>query len=281
MTKRSTRAIVAAVASLLFAGAARANTIQFEAESVRDRARGTISSPLLIKDDPVASGGAYVAVADGTNSGSFAPDSTTEGVATYTFSVADTGTYRVWARVAAATNGDDSFWVRMGNSGSWIRFNGWTLGSAYHWVLVANDPPAAPSTFALTAGADNELQVAYREDGTRLDAFYVTNDTSFNPNNTTISGPPALPVIQNSPSLEAGGGGNTTKIAWNDVQGATSYKIEQAADQCVFNEQTECCEDVYHLVATTTAHQFVNNGGKFRVTAVGPTGQSVHPVQTA
>src|SRR4051794_20319782 len=161
-TRGMGRTVAAGVAYMLCtgaSGAAWANTIQFEAESIRDRQRGTISSPLLIKDDPAASGGSYIAVADGTNSGSFAPDSTVEGVATYTFSVADTGTYRVWARVSAATNADDSFWVRMGNSGSWIRFNGWTLGTAYHWVLVAADPPAAPSTFALTGGADNELQI--------------------------------------------------------------------------------------------------------------------------
>jgi len=274
---------MAGAASLLFvgaSGAARANTIQFEAESIRDRTRGTITSPMLIKDDPAASGGSYIAVADGTNSDSFTPDSTTEGVVKYTFSVSDTGTYRVWARVSAATNADDSFWVRMGNSGSWIRFNGWTLGSAYHWVLVANDPPAAPSTFALTANVDNELQVAYREDGTRLDAIYITNDTSFNPN-AAITGPPALPIIQSSPSLEAGGGGTTTKIAWSDVRGATSYKIEQTDGQCHFNSVTECCEDAYQLVATTTTHKFVNGGGKYRVTAVGPTGESVHPVPTA
>jgi hypothetical protein len=284
MTKRATRATVAGMASLLClgaSGAASANTVQFEAESIRDRQRGTITSPLLIKDDPAASGGSYIAVADGTNSGSFAPDSTEEGVAKYTFSVADTGTYRVWARVSAATNADDSFWVRMGNSGSWIRFNGWTLGTAYHWVLVANDPPAAPSTFALTGGADNELQVAYREDGTRLDAFYVTNDTSFNPN-AAIIGAPALPILQSSPSLEAGAGGTTTRISWSDVQGATSYRVEVTDGQCNLNPMTQCCEDSpFQLLATTTGHKFIGAGGKLRVTAVGPTGSSVHPVPTA
>jgi hypothetical protein len=283
MTKQLRRTtLVAGVVSLLCVGAsgvARANTIQFEAESIRDRQRGTITSPLMIKDDPAASGGSYIAVADGTNSGPYAPDSTTEGVVKYTFSAGNTGTYRIWARVSAATNGDDSFWVRVGNSGSWIRFNGWTLGSAYHWVLVAADPPAAPSTFALTGGNDYELQVAYREDGTRLDAIIITDDTSLNPN-AAITGPPALPIMQKSPSLEAGGGGTTNKIAWSDVQGATSYKIEQNDGGCTFNEETQCCEEPpYQLVATTTGHKFIGGGGKYRITAVGPTGESVHPAR--
>ena len=71
-----TRAIVAGMTSLAIvgaAGAAWANTIHFEAESVRDRARGTITSPLLIKDDPLASGGSFVTVAAGTSSPSNAP----------------------------------------------------------------------------------------------------------------------------------------------------------------------------------------------------------------
>jgi hypothetical protein len=288
MTTQGTRRTVAAgLAYVLCTGAstaALANTIQFEAESIRDRQRGTISSPMLIKDDPAASGGSYVAVANGTNSPSNAPASTVEGVVTYTFSVADTGTYRVWARVSAASDGDDSFWVRMGNSGAWIRFNGWTLGTAYHWVLVAADPPAAPSTFNLTAMTDYQLQVAYREDGTRLDALYITNDSSFNPN-AAITGPPALPIVQSSPSLEAGGGGTTAKIAWSDVRGATSYKVEVTDGNCTVNEQTQCCEPTpYQLVASgLTSHRYIspNGGGKFRVTAVGPTGSSPHPVQTA
>jgi hypothetical protein len=173
---------LAFVMSLGTARLAGANTITFEAESIRDRMRGTITSPMMIKDDPAASGGSYITVAAGTNSPSSAPASSSEGVVKYTFSIADTGSYRIWARVSAPNDGDDSFWLRMGTSGSWIRWNEIPLGTAYHWVLVKAEGASSPSTFNLTAGVDNELQIAYREDGTRLDALYITNDTAFNPN---------------------------------------------------------------------------------------------------
>lgn len=275
-----TRRVSVAVAVLLSsgAGAALANTVHFEAEAVRQRERGTITSPMLIKDDPAASGGSYLTVAAGNNSPSSAPASTVEGVAKYTFSVSDTGTYRIWARVSAPTNGDDSFWVRMGSSGPWIRFNGFTLGAPYHWVLVAPDPPASPSTFALTAGTDNELQVAYREDGTRLDAFYVTNDSAFNPN-AAITGPPAPPIMQ-----PGANGGGAAKVSWSAVPGATSYTVERRGTGCDFNPETGCCEGPpFQVVATgVTGHRFTDTvGGNYRITAVGPTGSSPHPVPGA
>jgi hypothetical protein len=269
---------VAGVATWVAASAAWANTVHFEAESVRDRQRGTITSPLLIKDDPAASGGSYLTVAAGTNSPSSGPASTTEGVVRYTFSVSDTATYRIWARVSAPTNADDSFWVRMGAGGSWIRWNGIPLGGAYHWVLVKAEGAANPATFALTAGTDNELQVAYREDGARLDAFFVTSDTTFDPN-AAPAGPPALPNLQPSVS-----GTTAVKVSWSAVPGAASYTVERKPSGCSFNPDTQCCESEmpFQPIRTgLTVHQFTDaTGGAFvyRVTAVGPTGASVHPL---
>jgi hypothetical protein len=278
MTRTASRVMTAGLAAALSvsaAGVARASNIYFEAESVRDRDKGSITSPLLIKDDAAASGGSYVAVAAGTNSGSYAPDSTTDGIAKYRFIAPETGTYRVWARVSAANNGDDSFWVRMGDSGAWIRFNGWTLGTAYHWVLVGNDPPAGPSTFGLVADATYELNFAYREDGTRLDAVYITNDGSFNPN-TAPAGPPAPPVAQ--PSVNGGG---SAKISWSAVPGASYYVLERRSGSCTYNPETQCCEpdDPYVVVASTTQHKFTTtSGGEWQITAVNASGSSPHPI---
>jgi hypothetical protein len=256
------------------AGVAAANTIHFEAESIRDRTRGTITSPMMIKDDPAASGGSYMAVAAGNESPSNAPASSTEGVAKYTFSISDTGTYRIWARVSVANDGDDSFWVRMGTSGSWIKWNGIQVGTAYHWVLVKPEG-GSPSTFALTADVDNELQIAYREDGTRLDALFITNDTAFAPN-APLTGAPAPPVMQ--PAVNGG----AAKVSWSAVPGATSYTLEHRSGGCSFNEETQCCEpdDPFVPVATgLTVHKFTTSTpGLYRVTAVAPTGTSFHPV---
>jgi hypothetical protein len=276
------RTLIGGLASMVSMGAASvavADTVQFEAESVRIEfpLRGSITSPLMIKDDPAASGGSYVMVAAGYNSSTTAPASTTEGVAKYTFSVADTGTYRIWARVSTPTNADDSFWIRIGKTSSWINWNGMTLGSAFHWVQVKADGASSASTFNLTAGVDNELQVAYREDGTKLDAFYITSSTTFNPT-ATLTGPPAPPVMQ-----PAANGGGSVKISWSAVPGATSYTLEREPSGCSFNTATQCCEPAtpYAVIAKgLTVHKFtdVGGGGKYRVTAVGSKGSSLHPV---
>jgi hypothetical protein len=276
------RTMVTGVACLLAAtaaGAARANTIHFEAESVRDRLRGFITSPLQIRDDAAASGGSYVTVTPGTNSPSNAPASATDGVARYVFTVADTGSYRIWARVSAPSTGDDSFWIRIGPSAPWIRWNEIPLGTPYHWVLVRAENASGAARFNLTGGADNELQVAYREDGTRLDAFFITNDSNFNPN-ATLTGPPALPFFQ-----PAVGGQNAIKVSWSAVPGATSYNIERRSSDCSFNEQTQCCESPpFQTIRTgVTVHKFTDTVSEdtrftYRITAVARTGASAHPV---
>jgi hypothetical protein len=270
-------AVLSAVTSLGMARAALADMVQFEAEAARIQFpfRSTITSPLMIKDDAAASGGSYVTVVAGTNSSNTAPDSTTEGVAKYTFSVATTGTYRIWARVSAPTDADDSFWIRMGTSGSWIKWNAMTLGSAFHWVAVKPDGASNPSTFSLTAGFDNELQVAYREDGTKLDSFIITNDAAFNPT-AALTAPPLPPIMQPTAS-----GAGSTKISWSEVPGATSYSLERNPGGCSFNPATQCCEpdSPYVVIATTTGHKFTQvGGGQYRVTAIAPTGSSPHPV---
>jgi hypothetical protein len=266
-------------ASLAAVGRAHANTIQFEAESVRDRQRGTITTPLQIKDDPAASGGSYVTVTAGNNSPSTAPTSTTEGVAKYTFSVTDTGTYRIWARVSAPTDADDSFWIRIGATAAWIKWNGIPLGTPYHWVLVKADGAANPATFSLTGNADNQLQIAYREDGAKLDAFFISNDTAFDPN-ATLTAPPALPVMQ--PVVN---GATAVKLSWSAVPGATSYTIERKSSGCSFNEATQCCESPtpYQVIQSgVTVHKFTDttavDNNDYRVTAVAGTGQSAHPI---
>jgi hypothetical protein len=274
------RMTVTALAFLAGVGAVRsasANTVHFEAESARDRQRGTITSPLLIKDDAAASGGSYLVAATGSNSPTGAPASTTDGVAKYTFSVTDAGSYRIWARVSAPNTGDDSFWVRMGTTGTWIRWNGIPLGAPYHWVLVKAEGAANPASFSLAANVDHQLQVAYREDGTRLDALFITNDLAFNPN-AVLTGPPALPIMQRPVEGET-----AVKVSWSAVPGATSYTLERKEQGCSFNPQTQCCEGPPYQVVQTglTSHKFTDaSAGSFiyRVTAVGPTGASLHPV---
>ena len=127
--------------------------------------------------DATASGGAGVEVAAGHNSQAAPPAS---GQAALTFSVPVPGTYKVWGRVGAPTNADDSFWVRM-DAGAWVNWNNITPGAAWHWDDVhdaANGNVAM--TYTLAAGT-HTLTFAYREDGTRLDRVLITNVLSFTP----------------------------------------------------------------------------------------------------
>ena len=254
---------------------ALANTIQIEAESVRIQwpVHGTITSPMMIKDDPAASGGSYITVAPGNNSTS-APASTTEGVVKLVFSVAETGTYRIWARVSCPTNSDDSFWVRMSigpdpaiepppapTVTSWIKWNTMALGSAFHWIQVKPDGATNPSTFNLMGGADNELQIAYREDGTKLDAIYITNDTSFNPN-AALTAPPMPPIMQ-----PFANGGGAARISWSAVPGATSYTLERrprVAARSTRRPSAASRRSPYVVIASGLTDPHVHRGGRRR-----------------
>jgi hypothetical protein len=141
---------------------------------------GPESAPMQELADGAASGGAYVAVAAGNNSQSLPPS---VGHATLAFDAPSAGTYKIWGRVIAPTDGDDSFWVRL-DGGSWIKWNNIALGSAWHWDEVHNsDSGGQVVTFALAAGS-HTLSIAYREDGTRLDRLLVTSDLAFVPTGT-------------------------------------------------------------------------------------------------
>lgn len=134
---------------------------------------GTVTAPMQTLQDPAASGGSYVSVAPGSNSKTAAPAT---GHATLSFAVPRAGTFTVWARVIAATDGDDSFWVRS-DGGTWSNWNGIPLGTSWHWARL-------PVTYALSAG-DHTLTFAYREDGARLDRVAISNDPAFIPSDGT------------------------------------------------------------------------------------------------
>jgi hypothetical protein len=149
-----------------------APNIFFEAEAASP------TSPLQIRSDVLASNGAFVEVASGNNSNANPPSS---GVMTFSFTVPEAGRYRVLGRVIAPTSADDSFWVRMDN-GPWIQWNGIPLGTNWHWAPVHNSAQAnAVVFFDLDTDVAHTLEIAYREDGTRLDRVVITADPTFTP----------------------------------------------------------------------------------------------------
>jgi polygalacturonase len=146
-------------------------TVTAEAES------GTVTSPMQVQADSAASAGHYVTVAAGNNSKTSAPSN---GSTVIPFTVGSAGTYKLWGRVIAPTDEDDSFWVRLDN-GAWTDWNDIAAGTAWHWGNVTDDTNSdAPVLAGLTAGA-HTISFAYREDGAKLDRVLITNDLTLVP----------------------------------------------------------------------------------------------------
>jgi (4-O-methyl)-D-glucuronate---lignin esterase len=118
--------------------------------------------------DVNASNSSCVVIQPGNNSTGSAPTNSA-GYINFTFSVSQSGTYRMFARVLCPPGGnDDSWWVRM-DGGSWAAWNNITAPS-WTWAQFSN-------TFSLSAGS-HTLTFAYREDGARLDKINITTSTT-------------------------------------------------------------------------------------------------------
>ncbi|HET6567949.1 MAG TPA: M56 family metallopeptidase [Rhodothermales bacterium] len=132
---------------------------------------------IQVEPDPDASGAAYVAVQAGRKSMEAPPQG---GRLAYRFTATRSGLYVVWARVLAPDDGSNSFWLRM-DRGEWVRWNGIRNGKHWRWSTVRDaDYGMETMQFELPAGA-HTLELAYREDGIRLDRLLVTNDPLFRP----------------------------------------------------------------------------------------------------
>ena len=232
MKRQAVVASLALVAGMGIGRSVMADTVWLEAESCRDPFRGTITSPLMIKDDSAASGASYIEVVSGNNSQASMPVS--EGLATYRFSVSTTGgVHKMWGRVISPTANDDSFWIRIDTlvadplggpstvqTGPTVRWNDIAGGSSWHWAKVINDGTTAQFAFNLPIG-DYVLTVGYREDGAKLDVMVLTDDTTFNPASPPAGAPAAVQVMSTAVGRTA------TRVNWSTVPGAKTYTIKR------------------------------------------------------
>ena len=132
-----------------------------------------------LESDPLACGAEYLLPPNMSSTGT--PPTTPDDLVTFTFSLNESGTYKVYARTMTTDGSDDSFWVRV-NDGTWQRWNtinGPDYPVGYHWSQVGDwitgEPTATPVTFELLAGA-NTVDFAWRESEARLDKIFVTNE---------------------------------------------------------------------------------------------------------
>jgi unsaturated rhamnogalacturonyl hydrolase len=138
---------------------------------------GKLTAPMQKRADAKASGGWGIQVAAGLNSTAKPPR---KGTARYTLQLPRAGQYRIWGRVIAPTVSDDTFWLRV-DDGAWRVWQGIGLGKAWHWADVHTAAATGePLLLGLSAGG-HTLDIAYREDGARLDRLLITNATAFVP----------------------------------------------------------------------------------------------------
>jgi len=144
--------------------------IWIEAES------GSPTAPLMTVDDPTASGGKYISTEDLGLTGAHV-----DGIATYRFTVKG-GVYKLQGRVIEPAANGNSFWVRLPgatlNTTPAAADNGWMNwgfpagARTWQWSEIANGATGIRCTLA--AGTYT-LEIAYREDGARLDAIVITD----------------------------------------------------------------------------------------------------------
>lgn len=117
-----------------------------------------------VSDDNDASAGGYVVYRQKAAYDS-APVDKAENRITFTVD-AKGGDYKLFARIEAPSNQDDSYWVRV-NNGQWYEWSsGIQQGYGFNWNKL-------PKALKLVDGL-NTIDFAYRENGARLDKLHLT-----------------------------------------------------------------------------------------------------------
>jgi len=149
---------------------------------IEAEAADTITAPMLIYDDPLASGGKYIGTTDDVGNSSDSPPP--DGIATYNFTVQG-GTYKVGCRIIIPSG--DSFWVRIpgaanltpgedpDNPGTgWVRWSDPPDSDSWYWHDVfSGDHAGETANWTLAAGT-HTLEIARREDGALLDIIVIS-----------------------------------------------------------------------------------------------------------
>ncbi len=190
----------------------RDGIVSMEAEN------GTLGDRWVTGSDATASGGAYIEVDPAYDWTGFAPENTLdESVVKYNFTITSGDNYRFWFRMHTdgGAGSDDSFFWRIDN-GSWNLENSRSgIGS---WFSADN-----AQVDNLTSG-DHVLEIAYRENGTRLDKFIVQLDRLIAPSGvgSDESIPPPFAPSGLTATAESA---EQIDLSWNTSAGAQSYEV--------------------------------------------------------
>ena len=149
---------------------------------IEAEAAASISAPMKVYDDPLASAGKYIGTDVGIGNESDTPPA--DGVATYSFTVQG-GIYKVTGRVIIPSG--DSFWVRIpgatnltpgedpDNPGTgWVRWSDPPDSEAWYWEDVFSADHAGETANWTLAAGTYTLEIARREDGALLDVILIS-----------------------------------------------------------------------------------------------------------
>lgn len=144
-------------------------SIILEAESAN------LVAPMTATQDMAVSGGSYIAVGNGGTVNN--PNQRNIGIASFNFTVATAGNYKVWALLNAATDANNAFYVRMDNGA----FEQWATPitmANWEWSAANRQDGRAELSFALAAG-NHTLEIRRRDVATKLDRIAITSNALF------------------------------------------------------------------------------------------------------
>ena len=143
----------------------------------------TIRAPFMAVTDAAASGGEYISQPTGAiNMDPNDDDNATDiGLLTFNFTLSQTGLTQFWALIRAATNDNDSFYVRI-DGGAWIQYNNIPSGSGnFVWDDVHDSANENMSIERTLDAGNHTLDILFREADTQLDRILISQDTMFTP----------------------------------------------------------------------------------------------------
>ncbi len=158
---------------------------------------GTVGNRWIVSTDAGASNGEYIEIDPAYDNPTGAPACTTaECIVTYDFNISTIGNYKFWFRLYSYSGDDDSFFWRI-DSGSWITENFRSgIGSWFSTDHTQLD--------SLSAGS-HTLEIAYRENGTRLDKFVIQLDSVTGPSGDDPSESFLVTALTNCQQVQSSG----------------------------------------------------------------------------
>ncbi|THH41782.1 Kelch repeat-containing protein [Neolewinella litorea] len=161
----------------------------------------TVGSNWIVQQASGASNGSFATIKSGMNSTGAPPADLAANQIRFQFDLPQADKFNFFARVSADNTSDDSFYYRF-NGGSWVRWwTGLVTGNGtYDWRQ-------APVTdFSLPAGTVT-LDIAYREDGLKLDKVMLSSTVTTAPSGLgdtdgTCGSPPPPPADPPATSAE-------------------------------------------------------------------------------